>query len=59
MKPMPMNMTPAEQERWAYAEGNTALATLLAQLADADEAAADAEDRAWAVERHAVRYRED
>ena len=38
MKPMPMNLTLDEQERWAYAEGNAELAAALARADDAERA---------------------
>lgn len=36
MRPIPLNRTLEEQERWAYAEGDTALAAVLARAADAE-----------------------
>lgn len=38
MRPIPLNRTLEEQERWAYAEGDTALAAVLARAADAEHA---------------------
>ena len=42
----PLNMTPAEAERWAYATGDTDRAALLRQVDDAEERAEEAEVRA-------------
>ena len=39
----PLNMTPAEAERWAYATGDTDRAALLRQINDAEARAVYAE----------------
>jgi hypothetical protein len=46
----PMNMTPAEAERWAYATGDTDRAALLDRVAEAEERAEEAEERAEEAE---------
>ena len=41
----PLNMTPAEAERWAYAAGDTDRAALLRQVVEAEERAEEAEEQ--------------
>jgi hypothetical protein len=45
----PLNMTPAEAERWAYATGDTDRAALLDRVAAAEERAEEAEDEYYCV----------
>jgi hypothetical protein len=54
----PLNMTPAEAERWAYATGDTDRAALLDRVAEAEERADEAEERADEAEDEAYCVRQ-
>ena len=53
----PLNMTPAEAERWAYATGDTDRAALLRQVDDAEARAEEAEERVDEAETDAFNAR--